>query len=78
MIKCMKTFLVGTFLFFTGLAELVLVLTNEPYNLGGSHDRLLRTLVGTILILWIGGGLWVTLYGKLVPCDIEPPTSEDE
>lgn len=77
-IACLRTFLVGSFILVTGLAELFLILSNEPYNLGTQHDKILRTLVGTMLILWIISGLWITLYGKLSPCDSESSIEDDD
>lgn len=77
-IRCLRTFLIGTFIFSTGLAELFLVLANEPYNLGTDRDKIIRTIVGTILILWIGSGLWIALYGKFARCDEGDSAREDD
>jgi hypothetical protein len=77
LIKCLRTFLIGAFLFFTGFAELFLILANTPYDLGTDRDKILRTLVGTVLILWIGSGLCIAIYGKFARCDEANSIRED-
>jgi len=77
-IKCLQTFFIGAFILSTGLAELAVVLINEPYNLGTSQDKIMRTFVETILILWIGSGFWIALYGTFVKCDKEGTIEEDD
>ena len=72
------TFFLGSFILSTGIVELILVLANQPYNLGGKNDKVLETFVGTLLILWIASGLWITLYGKLVPYPLESSMENEE
>lgn len=77
-IACLRTFFIGSFILMTGIMELFLILAEQPYNLGSKNDRLLRTFVGTVLILWIASGLWITLYGKFTPCRFESSIENDE
>lgn len=77
-IACLRTFFIGAFILMTGIAELFLILANQPYNLGTKNDKVLRTFVGTVLILWIASGLWITLYGKFEPCRLESSIENDE
>ena len=77
-IACLRTFFIGSFILATGIVELLLILVNQPYNLGSQNDKVLGTFIGTLLILWIASGLWITLYGKVSPCPLESSIENDE